>query len=320
MLTLFWGGYSLKAQIRLEGNAQGTTYHISYEDSLSRNLQYEIDSLLEAFDLSVSTYRQNSVISRINRNEKVLTDAWFTKCFQVAKDVYEATDGAFDPTVFPLVNAWGWGPGKKQSIRQSLIDSLLPLVGFNKMHVKGRRVIKERKESGLDFNAFAQGYSADVVADFLHSRGIRNAVVEIGGETVCRGQSPNGKPFLVAIEKPIDNPQEKNPPMMYVSVENAGVATSGNYRKYFVENGIKYAHHIDPKTGYPAKNNLLSATVISKQCIRSDAYATGLLVMGLEKSIHFLDAHPHLQAMLVYCDENGNYGIYKTKEFPEAKP
>lgn len=298
------------AQVVLNGKAQGSTYHIFYFDERNRDLQYDIDSLLEKFDLSLSTYDTASIISRINRDEPhVKTDLWFETCFQTALEVWKNTDGAFDPTVYPLVNAWGWGPGKKQSISKNRIDSILQLVGLEKVRLQKHQVFK-KKGIGLDFNAFAQGYSVDVVSEYLISKGIFNFVVEIGGEARCMGHQPSGESFIMGIEKPSDNPESKNPVMLQLKLENKSMATSGNYRKYFIENGIKYAHHIDPKTGYPAKNNLLSASVISERCIIADAYATGLLVMGLEKSIAFIHSHPELQAVLIYADTDGSLKTY----------
>ncbi len=305
--------YSQQEPISIEGIAQGTSYHITYFDKKNRDLQPQIDKILRNFDLSVSTYIPNSIISKINSNVKnVKVDAYFKTCFNKAKEVWKNTDGAFDPTVYPIVNAWGFGPSKKQKIEKQKIDSMLQFVGFDLIELKGNKIIKKDPRVALDFNAFAQGYSVDVVSEFLKSKGITSFVVEIGGEVYANGRKPNGEFFKVGIEKPIDNKETSNPLKAIVKLENLAVATSGNYRRFVIEDGIKYAHHIDPKTGYPTKNNLLSASIFSKECIASDANATGILVMGLEKAKIFLELHSELQAYLIYSDDNGKYQVYET--------
>ena len=305
--------YSQQDPIKVFGEAQGTTYHITYFDVQNRYFQPEIVQLLKDFDLSVSTYIPNSIISRINANEKnVIVDKYFTACFKKAKEVWKNTNGAFDPTVYPLVNAYGFGPGKKQKIEKSKIDSILKFVGFQLIELKGNKIIKKDPRVALDFNAFAQGYSVDVVSDFLNSKGITAYIVEIGGEVYAKGKKPNGKNWTIGIEKPIDNKESENPFKAIVKLENLAIATSGNYRRFVIEDGVKYAHHIDPKTGYPTKNNLLSASIFAKECISSDANATGVLVLGLDKAKVFLQKHPELQAYLIYSDEKGNYHVYET--------
>ena len=299
--------------IKIEGSAQGTTYHITYFDKKNRDLQPEIEQLLKDFDKSVSTYIPNSIISKINSNQKnVKVDKYFIACYKKAKEVWKNTNGAFDPTVYPLVNAWGFGPGKKEKIEKEKIDSILKFVGFDMIELKGNKIIKKDPRVALDFNAFAQGYSVDIVSEFLNSKGIYSYIVEIGGEVYANGKKPNGENWSIGIEKPIDNKTSQNPLKAVAKLENLAIATSGNYRRFIIEDGVKYAHHIDPKTGYPTKNNLLSASVFSKQCISSDANATGILVMGLEKAKDFLNKHTELQAYLIYSDQNGNYLIYET--------
>ena len=305
--------YSQQEPIKIAGNAQGTTYHISYFDKQNRNFQPQIEKILADFDKSVSTYLPTSIISRINSNEKnVVVDNYFITCFNKAKEVWKNTGGAFDPTVYPLVNAWGFGPGKKQKIEKTKIDSILQFVGFDLIELKDNKVIKKDPRVGLDFNAFAQGYAVDVVSEFLNSKKIDSYIVEIGGEVYAKGKKTNGDNWTVGIEKPIDNKESTNPLKATVKLENMAISTSGNYRRFIIEDGIKYAHHIDPKTGYPTKNNLLSASIFAKECISSDANATGVLVMGLEKAKEFLLAHPELQAYLIYSDDKGNYQIFET--------
>jgi len=306
-------GFSQIDPMFVDGFAQGTTYHITYLDEKERFFKNEIDSILHDFDLSVSTYNPNSIISKINTNQKnVKLDKYFITCFKKAKEVYTNTNGAFDPTVYPLVNAWGFGPGKKEKIEPKIIDSILKFVGFNLIELKGDKIIKKDPRVSLDFNAFAQGYSVDVIATFLNSKKITSYIVEIGGEVFVKGLMPNGEKWSIGIEKPIDSKTQDNPDIMIVKLDGYAIATSGNYRKFTIEDNVKYSHHIDPKTGYPTKNNLLSVSVISKKCITSDANATGILVMGLEKAKKFLNKHKELQAFLIFSDTNGDYKFYET--------
>lgn len=298
----------------IEGEAQGTTYHITYYDEQNRNLQPEINTILADFDHSVSTYISSSIISKINSNvSNVTIDNYFKVCFNKAKEIWKATNGAFDPTVYPITNAWGFGPGKKQTLDKKKVDSILQFVGFELIKLKGNRIIKKDQRVQLDFNAFAQGYSVDVISDYISKTGIKSFIVEIGGEVYAKGKLPNGDNWTVGIEQPIDNKENQNPLEAIVNLENLAIATSGNYRRFVIENGVKYAHHIDPKTGYPTKNNLLSASIISKKCIISDATATGILVMGLENAKKYFNKHPEIQAFLIYSDENGKYKTFETE-------
>ena len=299
--------------IKIEGKAQGTTYHITYFDQKNRDLKPEITRILADFDKSVSTYDPNSIISKINNNQSTKVDRYFIACFTKAREVWRNSDGAFDPTVYPLVSAWGFGPNKKIKIEKPKIDSILQFVGFNLIELKGKKVIKKDPRVKLDFNAFAQGYSVDVVSNFLKSKGITSFVVEIGGEVYANDPKPSGETWKIGIEEPYDNQESENPTKEIAELTHLAIATSGNNRQYFIENGVKYAHHLDPKTGYPAKNNLLSASIFANDCISSDSYATGVLVMGLEKAKDFLKKHPELQAYLIYSDEYGNFKVYKTE-------
>ena len=311
-------GFSQVDPMVVEGFAQGTTYHITYLDEKERFFKNEIDSILHDFDLSVSTYNPNSIISKINTNQKnVKLDKYFITCFKKAKEVYKNTNGTFDPTVYPLVNAWGFGPGKKEKIEPKIIDSILKFVGLDLIELKGDKIIKKDTRVSLDFNAFAQGYSVDVIAAFLNSKKITSYVVEIGGEVFAKGKMSNGEKWNIGIEKPIDSKTLDNPDIMTIKLDGYAIATSGNYRKFTIEDNVKYSHHIDPKTGYPTKNNLLSVSVISKECITSDANATGILVMGLEKAKEYLNKNKKLQAFLIYSDANGDFKFYETPKLKE---
>ncbi len=299
--------------IHLVGEAQGTSYSIFYYDSLERDFYREVRQLLQQFDASLSTYDTTSLISQINRNSgDPMVDHYFETCFRKAKEIWKNTDGAFDPTVYPLVNSWGFGPDVKQRPDSSELDSMLQFVGFEKVELVDLHVRKSDFRVQLDFNAFAQGYSVDVVGDFLEKQGVDSYLIEIGGEVFARGRQATGEDWLVGIEKPEEGSAANESIQVIVRLENRAVATSGNYRKFTVENGVKLTHQIDPKTGYSAKNNLLSVSVFANDCLTADAYATALSVMGLDKSIEFLEKHPELQAFLIYSDANGMYQFFKS--------
>jgi thiamine biosynthesis lipoprotein len=301
--------YSQNKVVFIEGEAQGTTYHITYYDKQDRNFEDEISKLLFEFDLSLSTYNPNSIISKINNIEKdVVLDDYFLRCFKKGKELWKNTNGAFDPTVYPLVNAWGFGPKKKIEVTKEKIDSILAFVGFDLINIKEGKIVKTDPRVSLDFNAFAQGYSVDIVRQFFNTKNIDSYIIEIGGEVYAKGL--NDKDFwLVGIEIPIANQKSLNSYHTIVKLENKAIATSGNYRRYIIENGEKIVHHIDPKTGYPTKNNLLSVTIISDSCIISDATATGILVMGLKKARKYLKKYKEIEALIIYMDRRG---IYKT--------
>ena len=257
---LLWPLFNFSQQepVVINGEAQGSTYHIVYFDTQSRNFKPEIEQILKDFDLSLSTYIPNSIISRINANEpNVLVDDYFIACFKKAKEVWKHTNGAFDPTVYPLVNAWGFGPGKKLTIEKQKIDSILEFVGFKKIKLKGNKIIKKDPRVSLDFNAFAQGYSVDVVSEFLSSKGITSYVVEIGGEVYAKGKKPNGDYWTIGIEQPIENKESVNPIKALAKLKDMGLATSGDYRKFMVENGVKYfcKHKTFLKFLVTSKNN-----------------------------------------------------------------
>jgi len=293
------------------GFAQGTTYHITYELPEMTDLQPSIDSILNAFDFSLSSYDTNSVLSKINRNEDVIVDEMFAVVFKKSYEVFTASDGIFDITVMPLVNAWGFGPGTRENVNEINIDSLLEFVGMEKVILQNNKVVKSDPRIQLDVNAIAQGYSVDVVSGFLDSLGSQNYLVEIGGEIRAMGVNPSGNIWRVGIDKPeFGNMIPGAELEAIVELSNKSLATSGNYRKYYEENGVKYTHSIDPKTGYPAQHSLLSATIIADDCISADAYATVCMVAGLSKSIEILDEHPELDAYLIYGDEAGVYQLF----------
>ncbi len=307
----------VQSTILLSGPAQGTTYNITYVAGAYANYRHEIDSIFKAIDQSLSTYQPGSVISRINRNETFVADAHFTTVFNKAKIVSEKTNGLFDPTVMPLVNAWGFGFKKKESVTTARIDSLKKITGYQHVWMEGKQLVKRYPEVMLDFNAIAPGYTVDVLAIFLENKGIENYLIELGGEVRSKGIALDGTPWTLGIEQPDENPAEGSRLHSLIQLGDFGLATSGNYKNYYIEEGKKYSHIIDPVTGYPAKNTLLSATVIAPDCITADAYATAFMVMGLEKAKQFVEEYSELQLSVYFIyDEEGVTKIYASQNFP----
>lgn len=298
-----------------KGYTQGTIYEITYESQKNIDYEEEIVQLLREFSASLSIYDPNSLISRINQNDpEAVVDDYFCKVFHKSAEVNKASDGAFDITVAPLVNLWGFGFTSNQpEMNPKKVDSLLQYVGMSKIRIEGDRVVKDLPEVMLDMNAIAKGYSADVVANFLKKKGCRNFLVNIGGECVTQGVNVSGEVWRVGIERPKEGAAWGESYQAVVKLKNRGLATSGNYRRFFEIDGVKYAHTIDVKTGYPVRHNLLSVTIIANDCMTADAWATACMASGLEKSIHLLRQHPELDALLIYSDEKGNYKVHTTK-------
>lgn len=302
--------------VKLFGEAQGTYYSITYYDSESRDLQFEVDSILNAFDQSVSLWVKNSIISRVNHNDSLVElDSWFIDNFKLSKDVAEETDGTFDLTVGSLVRAWGFGFDSEKKVDNTIIDSILQFTGYTKVNILNGKVVKDDPRTTFDFNAVAQGYSVDIIGQFLETNGINNYLVDIGGEVKGKGQKPNGDLWKVGIEKPAENMGDDRDLKAIVGLKNKCIATSGNYRKFYEEDGIRYSHTINPKTGYPAKHSLLSVSVMADKASVADAYATAFMVMGFERSKLFLSEHTHLDAFFIYADADGKYNTYATKGF-----
>ncbi len=305
--------------VHLTGEAQGTYYSILYFDSLNRNFQPQIDSILKHFDQSVSLWVPNSVLSKVNRNDtSVVLDDYFTGNFNLSQKISEKTAGAFDITVSPLVEVWGFGYESRKHVDKHIVDSLLPLVGYKKIKIVNNKIIKADPRMKIDFNAIAQGYSVDVVGEFLETKGIKNYLVDIGGEVKAKGEKPGGKPWKIGIEKPAADKNSGRTLKAVITLENKSVATSGSYRKYFEENGVRYSHTIDPKTGYPVQHSLLSVSVIAGNTAVADAYATAFMVMGQEKAIKFVENDTSLEAFFIWSDTvTGNYKTYATEGFQE---
>lgn len=305
----------------IEGEAQGSTYHIKYIAERDENLKPAIDSILEVIDLSMSTYRPDSAISKINQGDTtVVVDEHFRKVFEASQQIWQESEGLFDPTVGVLVNAWGFG---KQKISEAdlptdkKIDSLRKYVGFDKVALTEKNLIKKRyTEILFDFNAIAQGYTSDVVANYLSARGIKNYIVEIAGEMYLKGRNTvEDKSWTIGVENPL-KPLDDRDLVATIQFTNQGLATSGNYRKVWTDsNGRKYVHSINPLTGRATQSDVLSATVVAPSTMLADGYATMFMVMGLAKSKAFLEKHPDLAVLLVYSDDKHQEATYKTKSF-----
>lgn len=304
-----------KNYTRISGFAQGTTYAITYEGTDS--LQSEVEQLLARFDSSLSIYNSASIISKVNRNEAVVPDSFFIGCFSLAQKISRQTGGAFDMSAAPLFRAWGFGsqrnilpPTPKQ------VDSLRAFCGMDKIRIEGKRVVKYDPRMSLNANAIAKGYAVDVVSKFLEDKGKSNYLVEIGGEIFCRGVNPKGAEWVVGIDRPTDGNLIPGQDMQArVRFSGRGLATSGNYRKFYIRDGKKVAHTISPQTGFPAYNNLLSATVLAESCGVADGFATAFMVVGLDSAKAMLKRYPHLDAFLIYAADSGDYSSYATAGF-----
>lgn len=318
LLLIFGSIYVIRQQQntpyqRDEGFIFGTIYHITYQSDV--NYQKEIEAELQKVDNSLSPFNKTSIISRINRNEDVKVDNLFAEVFQLAEKISKETDGAFDITVAPMVNAWGFGFKTGNPPTKQTVDSLRAIVGFQKVTLEEEHVKKQNPHIMLDCSAIAKGYGSDIVARFLKKKGIQNFMVEIGGEIVVNGNSDKQVPWRVGINKPTDDSLNTSQELQdVINVTDIAMATSGNYRNFYYKNGKKYAHTIDPKTGYPVQHNILSATVLAKNCATADAYATSFMVMGLDGARKVLEKHPELDAYLIYSDEKGNNRIWYSPE------
>ena len=302
--------------IKIGGATQGTYYAITYYHDDSTNLQPAIDSLFHRFDSTASAYKPNSIISRMNNNDpSVKADEMFSAIFQKAMEVSEKTEGAFDITVAPLVSAWGFDLGNRVTMNQHIVDSLMPLVGYHKVMLDNGKLIKTDPRIRIDYNAIALGYAVDVVAAFLDSRSIQSYLIDIGGEVLARRTKPGGEKWNVAIEMPTKNAGDERKIEAVVLLQDMAISTSGSYHKFYEENGIHYSHTIDPSTGYPVKHTLLSVSVLAKDCMTADAYATAFMVMGVEKGKEYLKKHPKLEVYFIYSNPDGSMQTYYTKGF-----
>ena len=299
----------------LQGLAQGSYYAVTYYDEQERNFQHEIDSIFHAVDMSVNLWVDSSVISKVNRNEEVVLDDIFIDNFNIAQKAARLSDGYFDPTISPIVAAWGFSYKHGDSITPQLIDSLKQLVNYRNIRIEDGKVVKGNPAMQLDFNAIAQGYTSDMIAGFLDSRGIKNYLVDTGGEIMARGAKPNGQPWIVGIEKPADNWDSEQVVQTRIALRDKGLVTSGSTRKYVERNGKRYSHCIDPKTGYPVEHQLLSATVLAENSVWADALASICMVMGMEKSLEIINALDGVEAYYIFANENDELETYATEGF-----
>lgn len=300
--------------VSIEGTTMGPiTYSVKYLSKSGENFKQGIDSILEVFNQSLNHYRPESEVSQFNRDSVFIFKLpYFYPVLKKSQEVFEATDGAFDPTVSPLVSAWGFGPGKREHPDSARIDSLKSMVYFHNIEFNSKQVWKRKKGIKLDFSAIAKGQGVDVVVKYLESKDLDNIFVEIGGEVRCVGKNEKGEDWNIGIVDPAADVQDQ---AMYgtLTLENQSMATSGNYYNYIEENGRRIVHTINPKTGYPVISNLLSASVIANDCMTADAYATAFMVMGLEKSENFLKTHSDLQSILIYSDNDGSIHEFASK-------
>jgi len=304
------------AYSNFKGFAQGTTYSMIFENPGKFNvpdIQSEVEKILHDFNMSLSLYEDSSILCRINRNETNVTDVLFTEVFKRSREISEITDGAFDITVGPLVRAWGFGPDAKKNFTEESRDSLMQLVGMDKVEIREGKLFKKDPRVTLDFNAIAQGFAVDIICRYFDRKGIKSYLVEIGGEVRVRGDK-GGAMWKIGIDRPADNNMiPGNELQAIIKLKERSLATSGNYRKFYVEDDVKYSHTIDPKTGYPSRNQLLSATILASDCATADGIATACMVMGLDKSIKFIRKHPEFDAFLIYSDNKGEFRTWATK-------
>ena len=316
VMLLLSGCSKNESQQKITGPIFGTYFSVIYDGS--KNYDKELDSIFNVINQSMSTYIEISDISKINRNEAVLIDAHFKRVFEASKQIYKNTDGAFDPTIGVLVNAWSFGPsGEIDNLDSLKINTLMQSVGFNKVIISGNRVIKEHPETFIDFNAIAKGYAVDVVAEFLANNGHDNFLVDIGGEISAKGiNTKSGNAWKIGIDDPnFDGSQSYS---KVISLNDEAMATSGTYRKYKVDrDGNRYSHIIDAKTGYPSKTNLLSISVIAEDCMTADAYATAFKTMGIDKITEFLKSRPDLKVYLIFENDEKQLETLSLNNFPE---
>ena len=296
-------------RIEYSGITQGSYFSIIYYDENDRDFRDDIDFYLTMVDKSVSLWNENSIISKVNRNEDVTINKIFKDNFELAQKASEFSDGAFDATIGPLVSAWGFHYKKELNMTPKMVDSIRQYVGYQKVKIVDNKVVKENPNITLDFNAVAQGYTADLIARMLDFKGVRSYLVDIGGEIMTKGTKPNGKMWTIGIEKPAENFDSERSVQTKIEVKNKGVVTSGNYRKYIEKDGVRYSHSIDPKTGYPVEHNLLSATVIADNAAWADCLATICMLVGKEKASKLLENQDGVEAYFIFVDDDGKIRV-----------
>ena len=291
-------------KINYSGITQGSYFSITYYDEKGREFEHEIDSIFKEVDNAVSLWNENSIIRKVNRNEDVVVNQIFKDNFEWARKASEFSEGAFDATIGPLVSAWGFHYKKELEMTPEMVDSIKQLVDYQKIEIIDNKVVKANPNMTLDFNAVAQGYTTDLIGKFLESRDIQNYLVDVGGEIFARGTKPNGEQWTIGIEKPAENYNSDRSVQIKIQLKDKGIVTSGNYRKYIEKDGVRYSHSIDPKTGYPVEQNLLSATVIAENASWADCLATICMIAGKEKASKLLE-NQGVEAYFIYVDNDG---------------
>lgn len=308
------------AFIQIDGETMATTYHISYFDQENRNFKSSVDSLLVLVNKSINNYDPNSEVSRFNKEESTFSVElpYLLPALEKAQKVFIASNGAFDMTIMPLVNYWGFGPDKTIKPDSTKIDSLKSLVGFEKISLTAGAVSKTDARTQLDFGGIGQGYGADVIADFLKSKGIKHALVELGGEGLAMGINlKTQKPWEIGILDP-NSTRDNMFFKAYASLSDKAFTTSGNYFNYKIVDGKKFSHTIDPESGYPVKRALLSATVFANDCTTADAWGTAIMVMGHEQAIEVIKKHPELDVLLFYTADDGSIQHFVTEKIKSS--
>jgi thiamine biosynthesis lipoprotein len=306
------------------GYALGTTYTIQYQvQSLNEDYQENIENIFHVVNRSMSAYIPTSDISRVNRGEKdIIIDKYFRTVYEFSREVYEKTEGYFDPSVGALVNAWGFGPEKPiNNLSEAQVDSIMAFTGFDKVSLSAEgKVLKEHPSITFDFNALGKGYALDLIAEMFDEKEIENYIIEVGGEIVAKGTNvKKGKKWTIGIDSPIQESEQRQY-MEYLRIKDRAMATSGNYRKYRIdpETGEYYVHILNAKTGYPMKNNVLSVSVLAENCMKADAYATAFMVMPYEKTKKLLKELKNVDVYIVSRDTTGNIQKYISPGFQDA--
>jgi thiamine biosynthesis lipoprotein len=291
------------------GSVFHTLYRIKYE--APQMLTDKIDAEFQAFNLSLNPFNPNSIIAKVNRNEEVEVDEWFATVFNKAQEISERSNGAFDATVAPLVNLWGFGFSKMDSITPQMVDSIREFVGYQKIRIEGNKVVKDDPRIMLNYSAIAKGYACDVIAQLLEREGVTNYMVEIGGEVAMRGVNQRGDCWRIGINKPDDDLEGANTQLenIVIPCKTCGIATSGDYRNYYEKDGKRFGHTINPATGYPAGQNVLSSTVVADNCMTADGFATVFMVLGAEKAIEAAKFFPEIEYFFIYLDNEGNHQV-----------
>lgn len=305
-----------KTEIIVRGEAQGTTYTVKYIAEEYNGIKEEFDALLKAIDLSMSTYVPNSLITKLNNGDSITMDAPFKKMYQLSQELSEATGSAFNPTIGPLIKAWGFDYSDPEKMDTATVQALLSSCGFDNFEVEGDLIWKKNEKARINFNAIAQGYSVDLMADLLDQKGVLNYYVELGGELKVKGKNKRDEAWIIGIDSP-DGENLERKLVDRIQLKDAAMATSGNYRKFYEVEGERFSHTLDPLTGFPAKNKILSATVIAKDAGVADAMATAFMVMGMEKAKQYLKAHKELEAYFIYVGEGNSFNSYITEGLKE---